>query len=153
MLDVFTTLRLLGIGLTLDNFGTGCSSLTELCQMPFTEIKIDGSLVAGIPHERERSLIVRAIVELAHTLGLRAAPKASKALRPSTTCVKLAVMRYRDASCVARCVLVISKRLHDVTRTETARAEKIAPDPSSLRRFVQVGAAAAWHRRPGLLCE
>jgi EAL domain-containing protein (putative c-di-GMP-specific phosphodiesterase class I) len=72
VLDVFTSLRLLGIDLTLDNFGTGCSSLTELCQMPFTEVKIDGSLIAEIPHEREHSIIVRAIVELAHTLGLRA---------------------------------------------------------------------------------
>ncbi len=72
MLDVFTTLRLLGIELILDNFGTGCSSLTELWQMPFTEVKIDGSLIAEVPHEREPSIIVRAIVELAHTLGLRA---------------------------------------------------------------------------------
>jgi EAL domain-containing protein (putative c-di-GMP-specific phosphodiesterase class I) len=71
VLDVFTTLRLIGIDLTLDNFGTGCSSLTELCKMPFTEIKIDGSLISEIPHEREPSLIVRAIVDLAHTLGMR----------------------------------------------------------------------------------
>jgi EAL domain-containing protein (putative c-di-GMP-specific phosphodiesterase class I) len=72
VLDVFTTLRFIGIDLTLDNFGTGFSSLTALCQMPFTEVKIDGSLIADVPHEREPSIIVRAIVELAHTLGLKA---------------------------------------------------------------------------------
>jgi EAL domain-containing protein (putative c-di-GMP-specific phosphodiesterase class I) len=82
VLDVFTSLRLLGIGLTLDNFGTGFSSLTELCQMPFTEVKIDGSLIAEVPHEREPSIIVRAIVELAHTLGLKAC--AAGVERPAT---------------------------------------------------------------------
>lgn len=82
VLDVFTTLRLLGIGLTLDNFGTGFSSLTELCQMPFTEVKIDGSLIDEVPQEREPSIIVRAIVELAHTLGLKAC--AAGVERPAT---------------------------------------------------------------------
>jgi EAL domain-containing protein (putative c-di-GMP-specific phosphodiesterase class I) len=72
VLEVFTTLRLMGIDLTLDNFGTGYSSLTELCQMPFTEVKIDRSLILEVPDEREPSIIVRAIVELAHTLGLKA---------------------------------------------------------------------------------
>lgn len=71
ILDVFTRLRLMGLQLSLDNFGTGYSSLTELYRMPFTELKIDGSLIAEVPHEREAAIVVRAIVELAHTLGLK----------------------------------------------------------------------------------
>ena len=70
MFDVFTRLRILGVGLSLDNFGTGLSSLTELYRMPYSEIKVDRSLIADVPREREAQLIVRAIADLAHTLQL-----------------------------------------------------------------------------------
>src|ERR1700733_157543 len=69
-LDVFTRLRILGLGLSLDNFGTGQSSLTGLYRMPFSEIKVDHSLIADVPREREARVIVKAIVNLAHGLGL-----------------------------------------------------------------------------------
>jgi EAL domain-containing protein (putative c-di-GMP-specific phosphodiesterase class I) len=70
MLDVFTRLRILGVGLSLDNFGTGVSSLTELYRIPFSEIKVDQALIADVGIEREAALIVRAIANLAHTLEL-----------------------------------------------------------------------------------
>jgi EAL domain-containing protein (putative c-di-GMP-specific phosphodiesterase class I) len=70
MFDVFTRLRMLGVGLSLDNFGTGMSSLTELYRMPYSEIKVDHSLIADAAQEREAMLIVRAIADLAHTLQL-----------------------------------------------------------------------------------
>jgi EAL domain-containing protein (putative c-di-GMP-specific phosphodiesterase class I) len=70
MLDVFTRLRILGVGLTLDNFGTGVSSLTELYRLPFSEIKVDHALVADVVRVREAMLIVQAIANLAHTLEL-----------------------------------------------------------------------------------
>jgi EAL domain-containing protein (putative c-di-GMP-specific phosphodiesterase class I) len=72
LLDVFTRLRILGVGLSLDNFGTGQSSLTGLYRMPFSEIKVDNSLIADVPLEREARVIVKAIVNLAHGLGLTA---------------------------------------------------------------------------------
>jgi len=70
VLDVFTRLRIQGIGLSLDNFGTGWSSLTELYRMPYSEIKVDHSLIADVPTEREATIIVRAIATLAHELDL-----------------------------------------------------------------------------------
>ncbi|MEO8006564.1 MAG: EAL domain-containing response regulator [Betaproteobacteria bacterium] len=70
ILDVFTRLRILGVGLSLDNFGTGYSSLTELYRMPFSEIKVDHTLLADVPHEREARLIVKAITNLARSLQL-----------------------------------------------------------------------------------
>src|ERR1700736_1563651 len=70
MLDVFTRLRILGVGLTLDNFGTGVSSLTELYRLPFSEIKVDHALMADVVLVREALLIVQAIANLAHTLEL-----------------------------------------------------------------------------------
>jgi EAL domain-containing protein (putative c-di-GMP-specific phosphodiesterase class I) len=70
MLDVFTRLRVLGVGLSLDNFGTGLSSLTELYRLPFSEIKVDHSLIGDVVHEREARVIVQAIAELGKTLQL-----------------------------------------------------------------------------------
>lgn len=70
LLDVFTRLRILGVGLSLDNFGTGTSSLTELYRMPFSEIKVDHSLIVDVAREREARVIVKAIVDLAHSLKL-----------------------------------------------------------------------------------
>lgn len=70
LIDVFTRLRILGVGLSLDNFGTGLSSLTELYRMPFSEIKVDSALIREAAHEREAQLIVKAIADLAHALGL-----------------------------------------------------------------------------------
>ncbi len=68
--DVFTRLRVKGIGLSLDDFGTGTSSITQLYRLPFTEVKIDRTLVAEVPHTQAAATVVRAIVELAHRLSL-----------------------------------------------------------------------------------
>lgn len=70
LIDVFTRLRILGIGLSLDNFGTGLSSLTDLYRMPFSEIKVDSALIREAANEREAQIIVKAIADLAHALGL-----------------------------------------------------------------------------------
>ena len=72
VMDIFTRLRVKGVGISLDDFGTGMSSLTTLYKMPFSEVKIDGSLIADIGTNKAASTIVRAIVELAHNLSLSA---------------------------------------------------------------------------------
>lgn len=71
-LDILTRLRVKGFGLSLDDFGTGHSSLTQLYRMPFNEIKIDKSLGLALGREREAQTMVRSMVELAHNLGLTA---------------------------------------------------------------------------------
>jgi len=70
ILDVFTRLRILGVGLSLDNFGTGLSPLTELYRLPFSEITVDRSLLADVPREYDAQVIVRAIANLARSLEL-----------------------------------------------------------------------------------
>ena len=71
ILTVLTRLRIKGISLSLDDFGTGYSSLRELHRMPFTEIKVDRSFVTGMCRDRDAALIVKAIVGLGATLGLK----------------------------------------------------------------------------------
>ena len=70
-----TTLRALhaiGATLSLDDFGTGYSSLSHIRRFPLGSIKIDRSFTAGILHNREDRVLIEAIVNLAHALGLRA---------------------------------------------------------------------------------
>jgi EAL domain-containing protein (putative c-di-GMP-specific phosphodiesterase class I) len=69
-MDTLTRFRIKGIGLAIDDFGTGYSSLMQLRQLPFTEVKIDRLFVKDLPRAHDSCVIVKAIVELAHGLGL-----------------------------------------------------------------------------------
>jgi EAL domain-containing protein (putative c-di-GMP-specific phosphodiesterase class I)/CheY-like chemotaxis protein len=68
--DILTRLRIKNIGLAIDDFGIGYSSLTQLFRMPFNEMKIDRSLVGRIMESKEASIMVDALVSLAHKLSL-----------------------------------------------------------------------------------
>ena len=72
LMDTLTRFRIKGIGLAIDDFGTGYSSLMQLRQLPFTEVKIDQAFVADVARSRDCRLIIQAITELAHGLGLSA---------------------------------------------------------------------------------
>lgn len=64
-------LRLLGIGIALDDFGTQYSSLAYLKQFPLDYMKIDQCFVCGIPHSNDDAAITKTIITLAKSLGLR----------------------------------------------------------------------------------
>jgi len=72
LMDTLTRFRIKGIGLAIDDFGTGYSSLMQLRQLPFTEVKIDRAFVADAPQSSDSRLVIKAIIELAHGLGLTA---------------------------------------------------------------------------------
>ncbi|HEY9182341.1 MAG TPA: EAL domain-containing response regulator, partial [Gammaproteobacteria bacterium] len=55
--DILTRLRIKNIGLAIDDFGIGYSSLTQLFRMPFNEMKIDRSLVGRIVESKEASIM------------------------------------------------------------------------------------------------
>ncbi|HYM44228.1 MAG TPA: EAL domain-containing protein [Steroidobacteraceae bacterium] len=70
-LGVLTRLRLRGFGLSLDDYGTGRSSLRQLTRIPFSEIKLDHSLVQGAHQHGEQRTRLRAAIQIADELGLR----------------------------------------------------------------------------------
>jgi EAL domain-containing protein (putative c-di-GMP-specific phosphodiesterase class I) len=72
VIEIMNRLGELGISLSLDDFGTGSSSLAYLRELPVQELKIDKSFILGMDEDAEAAMIVRTIVELAHNLGLRA---------------------------------------------------------------------------------
>lgn len=78
MADVTRTERVLrelaelGVGVAVDDFGLGYSSLARLRQLPVQALKIDRSFLVGVPADAEAAAIVTAIIELAAALGMDA---------------------------------------------------------------------------------
>jgi len=69
---ILNTLHGMGFSITLDDFGTGFSSLTHLRSFPLDELKIDRAFVRYIDHpQRKDAAIVSSVINLAHSLGLR----------------------------------------------------------------------------------
>ena len=66
------TLKGLGVGLVLDDFGTGHSSLALLKQYPIDALKIDGSFVRDLPGNEEDAAVCEVIITMAHKLGMKA---------------------------------------------------------------------------------
>jgi len=64
-------IRDLGVGLAIDDFGKGYSSLTYLKQVPATEIKIDKTFIEIISVDQTDQHIVRAVIDIAHALGMQ----------------------------------------------------------------------------------
>ena len=68
MLDRFAAA---GIAISIDDYGTGLSSLAYLKRIPSQELKIDMSIVRGVTESQRDALIVRSTIDLAHSLGLK----------------------------------------------------------------------------------
>ena len=71
-LGLLTRLRMKGFQLSIDDFGTGYSSMLQLVRLPFSEIKVDRSFVMTAMQSEESRTVVKSIVDLGHSLDLRA---------------------------------------------------------------------------------
>jgi diguanylate cyclase (GGDEF)-like protein/PAS domain S-box-containing protein len=59
-----------GLTIALDDFGTGYSSLSRLRSLPIEVLKIDRSFIHDVEHDRSARSVVRALIQLAHSLGM-----------------------------------------------------------------------------------
>ncbi len=69
--DMMRDLHLIGVGLYMDDFGSGYSSFQYLSELPFDALKIDRSFMHRFPEDRKARTIVEGILALAITLGLK----------------------------------------------------------------------------------
>lgn len=68
--DTLNQLSRLGVRLSIDDFGTGFSSLQYLKKLPINELKVDKSFVMDMVVDENDAVIVRSVIDLGHNLGL-----------------------------------------------------------------------------------
>jgi len=112
-LDSVRALAQLGLKIAVDDFGIGYSNLSLLGLLPLSMIKIDRSLVGNVAKCPRDAAIVRAIIELAHALGLRVVAEGVESRD------QLALLR--TAKCDDVQGYLMSKPLSPVEFTEWAR--------------------------------
>ena len=70
LMDILTRLRLHGLRLSIDDFGTGHSSLYKLHTLPFSELKLDLSFIVEARASARALTIIKSTIDLAHALGM-----------------------------------------------------------------------------------
>jgi EAL domain-containing protein (putative c-di-GMP-specific phosphodiesterase class I) len=70
-LEGLARLRMKGFGLSIDDYGTGYSSMQQLGRIPFTELKIDKSFVTDCAKNPQQRVILESSIDMARTLGLK----------------------------------------------------------------------------------
>jgi diguanylate cyclase (GGDEF)-like protein len=71
ILPILQEFKEYGCSISIDDFGTGYSSLSYLKRLPISKLKIDQSFIREIMYDNDDSIIVNAVIALAHSLGLK----------------------------------------------------------------------------------
>lgn len=90
-MDILVRLRLKGIGASIDDFGTGFSSLSALAKLPFSELKIDQTFAKNCNRDQDMMKIVKASIALASAFGMKVVAEGIETPE--------ALAKLRDAGC------------------------------------------------------
>jgi EAL domain-containing protein (putative c-di-GMP-specific phosphodiesterase class I)/FixJ family two-component response regulator len=90
-LEILTRLRLKGLELSIDDFGTGHSSLEQLRRIPFTELKVDRAFVHGATTDDTARSILESAVSLARRLGMTTVAEGVENQEDWDLCARLGV--------------------------------------------------------------
>jgi diguanylate cyclase (GGDEF)-like protein/PAS domain S-box-containing protein len=96
-LDTLRALKAMGVRIAMDDFGTGYSSLSYLRQFPFDRVKIDRSFVKELGQRMDSAAIVRAVVNLCHSLGMATTAEGVETdwqLAEIASCIGVSVQGY-----------------------------------------------------------
>jgi EAL domain-containing protein (putative c-di-GMP-specific phosphodiesterase class I) len=107
---VIARLREIGVGLSLDDFGTGFSSLSRISHLPVTELKVDRSFVLNIDREVSSIIVTEAAINIGKRLGLSVVVEGVEDKSQECAFAKSDVMSCRGIYLRDPCRLVILKR-------------------------------------------
>jgi EAL domain-containing protein (putative c-di-GMP-specific phosphodiesterase class I) len=129
-LRVLNELKALGVLLALDDFGTGYSSLSYLRQFPVDIVKIDRAFVNDLSHGANGSVIVDAIIRLAHGLGMSVVAEGVETASQYEAIAALGCDSYQGYFCARPATVA------DLTTVMAAREPGHSADSKSLHMRV-----------------
>jgi EAL domain-containing protein (putative c-di-GMP-specific phosphodiesterase class I) len=157
VLIVLDELKELGVKLALDDFGAGHSSLSHLATIPIDEIKIDRSFIVDLGADPSSQVVVTAILQLAHGLGMTVVSEGVETAGQRRELIRLGCdfcqgSYFAQPMPASALDALIRKQAGESTphlpsRTRVAKRGPAATDPS---RSKQGDDSAAGPERPGL---
>jgi len=138
-MSVMSQLRALGVHLSIDDYGTGHSSLSYLNRLPVDTLKIDRSFVAAMDDTPHNATIVRSTIDLGRNLGLRVL---AEGVETEATCQRLTQLgcdyaqgfwlaRPQPADTLLAAVAALEHRLAASTPLAVRSATPSGPAPAA----------------------
>jgi diguanylate cyclase (GGDEF)-like protein len=124
---VLKQLRRMGVSVAIDDFGTGYSSLSYLRRFPIDKLKIDRSFIRDLTISRTDESIVRAIVSLARSVGLRVVAEGIESAEQLELVTRLECDQWQGYHCSApQTAACFEAMLGDLSGTRTGFAATLA---------------------------